>query len=318
MMLLDIDYLRSVLCALRADKKEWTTPIPTDEQFELVATILPLPTTCRIISESMSSDKKITMDRALTAIVHLMDRCASLKVKEIRKNSVTGVGPFMVELIVELEKRSPRGGCDIMSYAVGCLLHPFLKDQQLHAYGVRDEIFDTLKTSHPITADWMSNQQGTINVSDEITHELHEDDGETEFLKVATKTVSSQFRQSNATTEGPPITVEWARFRETTVIDSKVNVLNWWRTHRREMPILAGLARKYYCLPASSASSERAFSEAGQVVHEKRCRLSPKTTEKLVFINENFDLLNSFVPVWGYCSVEDDTASLKMKSPILL
>ena len=156
MMLLDIDHLRRVLCALRADKKEWTTPIPTDEQLELIATILPLLTTYRVISESMSSDKKITMDRALTAIVHLMDRCASLRVKEIRTNSVTGVGPFMIELIVELEKRFPRGGCDIMSYAVGCLLHPFLKSQQLHAYGVRDEIFDKLKASHPATADWMS------------------------------------------------------------------------------------------------------------------------------------------------------------------
>ena len=50
-----------------------------------------------------------------------------------------------------------------------------------------------------------------------------------------------------------------AKFRKTTVIDLKVDVLNWWRTHRREMAILAGLARGYYCLPASS---EGAFSEA--------------------------------------------------------
>ena len=178
---------------LRANKKEWTTPIPTDEQLELIATILPLLTTCRVISESMSSDKKITMDRALTAIVHLMDRCASLRVKEIRTNSVTGVGPFMIELIVELEKRFLRGGCDIMPYAVDCLLHPFLKGQQLHAYCVRDEIFDKLKASYPTTADWMSNQQGTINVSDEITHQLLEDDGETEFWKAAAKVIPIKY-----------------------------------------------------------------------------------------------------------------------------
>ena len=66
------------------------------------------------------------------------------------------------------------------------------------------------------------------------------------------QTMSSQFRQTNATAEAPPISVEWANFRDTTVIDSKVDPLDWWRTHRREMPILAGLAREYYCLPASS------------------------------------------------------------------
>lgn len=80
-----------------------------------------------------------------------------------------------------------------MLYAVGCLLHPFLKGQQLHSYGVRDEIFDKLKTSHPTTADCMSNQKSIINVSDEITHELLEDDGETKFWKAAAKVIAIKY-----------------------------------------------------------------------------------------------------------------------------
>ena len=66
------------------------------------------------------------------------------------------------------------------------------------------------------------------------------------------QTVSSQFRQSNATAEAPPNSIEWARFRETTVTDSKLDVLDWWWTHRRKIPFTTGLERWYYCLPASS------------------------------------------------------------------
>ena len=77
-----------------------------------------------------------------------------------------------------------------MPYAVGCLLHPFLKGEQLHACGIRDEIFDKLKASYPTTADWMTKQKGPINVSDENTHKLLEDDGEAEFWMVATEVIT--------------------------------------------------------------------------------------------------------------------------------
>ena len=79
-----------------------------------------------------------------------------------------------------------------MPYAVCCLLHPFLKGQ-LHAHGVRDEIFDKLKASHPTTAEWRTKQQDSINVSDEITHELLEDDRETEFWKAATDVITIKY-----------------------------------------------------------------------------------------------------------------------------
>ena len=68
-----------------------------------------------------------------------------------------------------------------MLYGVGCLLHPVLNGQQLHADGVKDENFDKLKASHPTTADWTRKQQGAMNISDEIAHELLEENVDSEF-----------------------------------------------------------------------------------------------------------------------------------------
>jgi len=49
---------------------------------------------------------------------------------------------------------------------------------------------------------------------------------------------------------------------------------------------LSQLARRYLAMPATSASVERLFSVAGQVVTAKRARLHPSTVTLLVFLHE--------------------------------
>ncbi|CAM9526079.1 unnamed protein product, partial [Phaeothamnion confervicola] len=62
-------------------------------------------------------------------------------------------------------------------------------------------------------------------------------------------------------------------------------ILVWWRDRGVEFPKLALLARRVLCIPATSASSERLFSVAGQVVTKKRNRLSEQSVETLVFLH---------------------------------
>lgn len=47
------------------------------------------------------------------------------------------------------------------------------------------------------------------------------------------------------------------------------------------------LAKKYFCVPASSCESERVFSKAGQLISERRTRLSSTVVDKLLFLNKN-------------------------------
>ena len=48
---------------------------------------------------------------------------------------------------------------------------------------------------------------------------------------------------------------------------------------------------KYLAIPATSASSERAFSVAGNIVTLRRCRLSHDVIEDLHFLHENLWVL---------------------------
>ena len=65
--------------------------------------------------------------------------------------------------------------------------------------------------------------------------------------------------------------------------------LLWWKCYEAQFPLLAKLAKKYLCIPATSVPSERAFSAAGNVVNSKRACLLPENVNMLVFRSQNLD-----------------------------
>lgn len=66
----------------------------------------------------------------------------------------------------------------------------------------------------------------------------------------------------------------------------------WWEVNSKSFPNLAELAKKYLSAPATTIFSERLFSEAGNVLDDKRNRLNAENCEKLIFMHHNLPLLN--------------------------
>ncbi|XP_076302530.1 uncharacterized protein LOC143220837, partial [Lasioglossum baleicum] len=64
----------------------------------------------------------------------------------------------------------------------------------------------------------------------------------------------------------------------------------FWNKHNYTMPQLFKIAEKYVntsVFPATSVPSERIFSKAGQIMSERRNRLSAKNLDQLMFLNVN-------------------------------
>ena len=64
--------------------------------------------------------------------------------------------------------------------------------------------------------------------------------------------------------------------------------LLWWKDYHSQFPLLSKMTRKYLCIPATSVSSERAFS-TGHIVNAKRACLLPENVNMLVFLAQNLD-----------------------------
>ena len=75
------------------------------------------------------------------------------------------------------------------------------------------------------------------------------------------------------------------------IITQNTDPLEYWRKHGiHTFPNLAKVARQVLCVPASSISSERLFSEAGTIFDDRRNRLLPKTGEKTLFLHHNMKI----------------------------
>lgn len=69
--------------------------------------------------------------------------------------------------------------------------------------------------------------------------------------------------------------------------DEGLDVLQWWEGSQKRWPWLAHLARLYLAQPATSATSERLFSVAGNVMRQTRNRLSGSNLELLTCLAWN-------------------------------
>jgi len=62
------------------------------------------------------------------------------------------------------------------------------------------------------------------------------------------------------------------------------SLLHWWKATEAHLPKLAKVARRILAIPASSASSECAFSAAGVTISQRRTALDPETVNNILFI----------------------------------
>lgn len=64
-----------------------------------------------------------------------------------------------------------------------------------------------------------------------------------------------------------------------------IDVLAYWKCNRSKWPQLTEMARVFLAIPATSASSERAFSAAEHVISPSRCSMKPPSVQSAVCLN---------------------------------
>ena len=62
---------------------------------------------------------------------------------------------------------------------------------------------------------------------------------------------------------------------------------NWWLNKKNKYPILAKMARTFLAIPATSTSSERLFSDAGNLLTSKRSKIDSELFKRMMFLKRN-------------------------------
>ena len=106
------------------------------------------------------------------------------------------------------------------------------------------------------------------------------------------KTAMDQLFGEFVTTRTPLKTIrekakdEISKYRERDSLELGGDVLQWWKK-QADLPLLSYLAKDYLSIPATSVSSERVFSSAGNIVTAQRSLLHPDHVDQLIFLKKN-------------------------------
>ena len=76
-------------------------------------------------------------------------------------------------------------------------------------------------------------------------------------------------------------------------ITFNLNPFEWWLSKKSKYPILTKIARIYLAAPATSTPSERLFSDAGNLLSEKRTRMDSELFKRIMFLKRNASKVNS-------------------------
>ncbi|KAJ8381502.1 hypothetical protein SKAU_G00022800 [Synaphobranchus kaupii] len=70
-------------------------------------------------------------------------------------------------------------------------------------------------------------------------------------------------------------------------IEPDADPLDWWKSNYLQLPLLANVAKNFFCVPATNVPSERAFSTSGHILSPQRSRLSVEKINMLSFLHDN-------------------------------
>jgi hypothetical protein len=109
-------------------------------------------------------------------------------------------------------------------------------------------------------------------ICDDVDDSLAEENEDKELKRALARDIHKYLEQTTETRENA----------------ADIDPLEWWKTEAPKFPLLAGFARHYLAVPATSTESERMFSLAGAVVSPMRTRLGPARVNELVVIRSYY------------------------------
>eukprot|EP00698_Gefionella_okellyi_P024388 TRINITY_DN8586_c0_g1_i2.p1 TRINITY_DN8586_c0_g1~~TRINITY_DN8586_c0_g1_i2.p1 ORF type:complete len:653 (-),score=106.21 TRINITY_DN8586_c0_g1_i2:756-2714(-) len=220
------------------------------------------------VTTRVEGDTYVTLSLATVLIGELRGRLA----KPFSTNEVAVVARLRTCLRKSLEARMPATDLQLKTVLLdprmrGALLEPF-KEQLTRVW-----------TSLQIDAEELSAKRAS-----EKPLQLNgggDSDEDSMDVSLFDRLINKQERKGLTAAE------EVRRYQSEGVIGIEDCPIKWWHDNSASYPLLSHIAKKYLCIVATSAPSERMFSTAGRLSKDLRTNVNPARLEALVLMKQN-------------------------------
>lgn len=242
-----------------------------------IETLVTLLKPLQIITTVLSSEKHSPVSMVRPLMFKLIEK--HLKIKENDDGISLKFKQTVIEQLTERFKLNER----VISPSVISVRHvapffdPRYKNLEYETIEVRENILEKVK-----------------KLIDDITFQFNDNGTQmSQTDQSATKKTTSglEFLYGQEENNINDASAQYQNYLREPLLRYDLCPLEWWKSHEKKYPLIAQIAKKYLCIPATSVSSERCFSTAGNVVTPKRSCLSTENVNLLVFLYQNRQLL---------------------------
>lgn len=131
-----------------------------------------------------------------------------------------------------------------------------------------------------------SNVQNSNNSPQNETNTLLQRASVWQFFDI--KAASTSTKSESSSTSKAIIEVQ--RYLEEELVERDKDPLEWWKKYSYNYPYLSKVVREKFGVVATSVPCERVFSKSGQLISERRSRISSNKVKKIMFLNVNFHI----------------------------
>ena len=288
--LASVQHLKKPLTTLTSTKENWHRHHLTPAEWKLVEGAVVLLSPVKDTVAALEGEKEPTINRKLERLYSM--HCLLDEYIANKSNGAIGLGR---ELKRNLEKRFPEKGTTDPLACMGNYFAPDLKGIHLEECNKLEETKDLIEQ------EWDKIKDCNSDSVHSVVEAIEEEEVElSPTSKLRRKMEARVHKPMTRKRQLRQIRREMIQYEGFSLAQKGVNVLEWFKSHEHILPNLSKVAKKVLTVPASSAKSERVFSQSGNFVSKKRGSLAPKKVEELCLIKLNKRMLDHFKESGGY------------------
>uniref|UniRef100_A0A2S2PPI5 Zinc finger BED domain-containing protein 1 n=1 Tax=Schizaphis graminum TaxID=13262 RepID=A0A2S2PPI5_SCHGA len=251
----------------------------TSEDWQIISQSCNILKRFEEITIEMSSEKSVTISKTILFSQALSNYCHKLA---LEPQPILQLKSFISSLKSEIDTRFGDYEKNILM-AEATFLDPRFKKYGFKNHIAFQEVKKSIINKGKTIIMGKNVQQSNLSTNLIPTSSINKEDSIwNDFDLEVTDIVQSQDPKAL-------IIIEVDKYLQEPIIARTNDPLKWWNENKNVYPSLFEIMKRRFCIQGTSVPSERIFSKSGQVVTEKRNRLTSKRVEQIIFLNSNLE-----------------------------